>query len=1106
MRFLKHPSEKDEFPTIPWEQRNFTALYRDPPATVIPNTSVADARNVLLFGERFRARFGVKRWSKLTLPTIPGRNNYTIFKTGNIVRTGVPQIPFVESDVGRFIVWPDGFNDLIVEFVSPQEVIVEDDTPHLSTVVSGAFSSIRGRLNQWHRFAKKKQVYIHIDTRVFFTDYQMGVWTEVINKSAQLPAESKSEFDDYKDAVYLFTSDGHFKIDPDTTVIEMVHINSKVPDNTITRIPSYESEETDSHRFGRRYLFSLARQVGFGFDDRSVNRIQKETGVNDFPGSRDYRDWEAVFKEVEFSEGGGKLGDLTGAQTTTPTTPLHDWEAVAEGSFTLDIGGNVREVVCDFSTIETWFDIAAEIQARLRATFPETEGIVCSYLSDVEQFFVLPGKVTYSIPFGNFSNGVAGTNLFTAAFLNFANTRIGNATALLGTLAVAGLQIPAGQYGWTHYSLYSTLTLGAEFAATNPEDYVWQRDIPVAKTFIVSSSGGTIDILSGDYEFEIIDVSSQIRFEDGSVFEILEFLSSTSLSVGVSPFASQAATIGADRCMTASKILSLIKRESGSLFVASDVGKTAYWSDGTYSHIISVSSNGEFATASDLDSKSSSGLALDPSGRNYRDDVPDQILLDRAKAFPLIQRLWLALPNGNLGQIVPGFFVISSEDETKFFYSQLSDSFEYLVGHHNPEFQFNSVKDAIKSLREFPSQLIIYCANSVWRTQINVVEFVEELRAGITVAIMSGLGTVDEFIGIMDKGGIKRIGDGIEVIITSEPGLRLFDGRQFSDDLTVDSEGRGHIKCDLQEFRSTFSMAYEPNIFGIIFWGAKKSLIKGLGENFVPDLSFRRAIEPEHGFSFSELFGRDWIYPELGINSLQLLTIEGESATVMMDAKSGRACFFATRLGPEGSILERLFVDDCSEGEYSIATEIPWEILYKEHTGTEERFKIRHMETHNFFRPEEESDKNRAGHDANGFRNAQEISVKAYINGKLEEESEAVNVPNNGDVTFTKQIEGRRIQLRVSGTASSIQGITHKTLYDLLLVGSDPDDKNINEAEIESLLATPIFWLSRGRYQGLNLATGNPPTSGATPATIPGPDGKPDSAFQPVRIENTISR
>jgi len=56
-------------------------------------------------------------------------------------------------------------------------------------------------------------------------------------------------------------------------------------------------------------------------------------------------------------------------------------------------------------------------------------------------------------------------------------------------------------------------------------------------------------------------------------------------------------------------------------------------------------------------------------------------------------------------------------------------------------------------------------------------------------------------------------------MITSEPGIRAFDGYEFSDNLALDGEGVGRIQNDLQTFQAAVAAGYDQ-LLGYIFWAS----------------------------------------------------------------------------------------------------------------------------------------------------------------------------------------------------------------------------------------------------------------------------------------------
>jgi hypothetical protein len=61
MRFLKYPQAKANEQLKQIVQNKFTALYEDIPASSIPESGVAKAENVLLYGDGLRVRPGSKK-------------------------------------------------------------------------------------------------------------------------------------------------------------------------------------------------------------------------------------------------------------------------------------------------------------------------------------------------------------------------------------------------------------------------------------------------------------------------------------------------------------------------------------------------------------------------------------------------------------------------------------------------------------------------------------------------------------------------------------------------------------------------------------------------------------------------------------------------------------------------------------------------------------------------------------------------------------------------------------------------------------------------------------------------------------------------------------
>jgi len=215
--------------------------------------------------------------------------------------------------------------------------------------------------------------------------------------------------------------------------------------------------------------------------------------------------------------------------------------------------------------------------------------------------------------------------------------------------------------------------------------------------------------------------------------------------------------------------------------------------------------------------------------------------------------------------------------------------------------------------------------------------------------------------------------------------------------------------------------------------------------------------------------------PEIGIGTIDVFSEDDRKFTIVFDASSGLPYMIASREGPTGSDIVKVYKDKVGVG-YDKGYEIPWSMKPKEHRGKREEDLIRHLESHFHMRPQSEANKGKAGYDSNGFRNAQEITVKAYQNGEVVEDAVTTNIPNKGDITFDKKIEANRVQLELSGTASEIKIVRHNTDYNDKDIRGAPSLRVMQEQQYQNELGAPYFWLCRGDNLLLDRATGNEPT------------------------------
>ncbi len=341
---------------------------------------------------------------------------------------------------------------------------------------------------------------------------------------------------------------------------------------------------------------------------------------------------------------------------------------------------------------------------------------------------------------------------------------------------------------WNRIGLYRTLDIGdngedpVTGVGNNTELYIWVADIPIAKAFTASQSGTTVTATVG--EFTAGDVGATIIFEDGTSDTITAYTSSTVVTVSTSrTVSSQAAAIGGGVIATMSQTGTTVTAASSSRdFTASDIGKTIFFAEGLEAIITDFTSS-TVVTVDRSQSISSQGATYEPVSRVYDDGLSDDDLRAQSGAWTLFSRFYEEIPKSNTGLLVPGWMFAAPRNGNFFYYCELPDTFEYLVGYYYPKSQFGHVKDRIIRFAEYPDQLVIECRNSMVGVPLNNFSTEEIESIGVSISTLAGQETLDHNLGIAGPGAIRPYSYGKEIGISSDFGLRIFDGHQWSENL-----------------------------------------------------------------------------------------------------------------------------------------------------------------------------------------------------------------------------------------------------------------------------------------------------------------------------------
>jgi len=371
------------------------------------------------------------------------------------------------------------------------------------------------------------------------------------------------------------------------------------------------------------------------------------------------------------------------------------------------------------------------------------------------------------------------------------------------------------QEHWTHYPYYCTLDVGIhgldpiDGVVNDTDLYIWNYDIPVAKAFTLSQIGNDVSIIDG----EIVpgDVGSTLKFVDGTTITIDTYVSAIAFTTSTSQTKSGSAALGGGDVFTASQSGSTVTFTEGTI-TASDVGKRQYWANG-HTNIIKSYTDSTHAEVSDSFTIASQGVTYSPVSRTWTDTVTDAELRVRTAAWLLQTRFYQELPVCNIGVVVPGFMVCAQRNASFVYYSEMARDFEYTAGYYYIASQFAHFKDSIEHLAEFPDKIIIYCDHSVHEITTNnyITDILENV--GIVITTIAGQNVKDHEIGLLDRGSLRDYDDGKQIMVTSDHGVRTFDGNQFSENKAEYK----YMKKMLSMF-SAFSSSYD-NVNGYVLWG-----------------------------------------------------------------------------------------------------------------------------------------------------------------------------------------------------------------------------------------------------------------------------------------------
>jgi len=813
------------------EQDRFdAAMVGGPPASEIPENSVAWLYNAVAYPKWLQGRFGSRIYAeecRVTYPEtlswpigFPGereRNNLNGSKDGYVVTSS--NANFTEGDVANYFVWNDGYNDLIMEYISATQVRVRDSQEQSAS--NSCF--IRGKHNGWHFHKGLKKVVVQLGGEFYVSNnLTLSSWSRVLPVSASQAFNVISQFDDFDDtSIIAFNSNGIFKIVLDVAEAYCYRVNTNGPFQYVTGVLP-----NDTLPIGYRYIYTATRLRGTDpIRSRVGSFIEQESCPNLVDD--DQKDYGEVWTANLRGDGTKTHGVLTsGTIQNASLDAVNVWAVVDDGTFQISINSRFFNIWVDFTDVTTMSEVAERIQIAIRQYWPDA---TCVFSANT--FIITSGLVDGStVDSVGTALGGGGTDIVAVGYANFVGATIETVT-YAEPYTIQDLQVPrqqntnAPEWHFTHYSIYKTLNIGPAGTdpvtgqANDPERYIWAADLRVAGAFLATKSlSGLVTAIVG--EFEEGDVNSVLEWEDGDRDTIIAYVDSLNVIVDTAAYPEeakfQACAIGNGRVFRTSQSGYFVTRTQGDVFTEADERKMIYWADGSYSYIVDYISENR-VRVHDSVTRQSQGITLDPEMRNWNELVDDDLLIARTKSYTIRNRAWEPLPLTNTGKVVPGWIFCAVREEQRIYYAQHAPGTKYLAGGHNPLQETTDCKDAIKRIEEFPNRVVIYCSSSVYGGPTNTSIELKVEGTGEFVNVFAGLQLLEEDLGVPDYGSVKPVSLGKQVCRTSQLDVRIFDGFKFGPNLAETADGMELVMDELRSWANSTAAGYKDGV--LYLWG-----------------------------------------------------------------------------------------------------------------------------------------------------------------------------------------------------------------------------------------------------------------------------------------------
>lgn len=843
--------------SMPWVQHGaHRGMIKNAPADDLPDGAVSYIRNARSYPTEWQPRLATRIWTSLKPPELTGRINYSAYKENDRIKSLSGNI-FTENDLTNYWVWPGDpdFHDEIQEYISPTEVRVDNTVSRETT--DGCWMHAKPNLFKYHETEGK--VIFQYGTDVYVADsVNINSLTKALCVSQTQLNNSISDWAEMDEFGVIFNSAGQFLLSFKNDPPRIFKKNTNVPADIVPS-PSDIRESLKQHRYD--YVYAMSRLTGVGIRDRTTSGVEilQESGTTALnPNTSPPRDYGIRWLTKRIDSGIKTCGrlkcGLMAAANCLPTY-WHTLTGATSAVFRIEMNSRTEEFVIDFGpdaqNPQNMDDVAEIIQATLRPVFPFATCEYVAYQNTGRGYMVFTtGEEDGStMNYGSAGTAAGYTDISTVINITLAEgAELNNLYEYAQPSQIGTFKVPkqpadpdAAEWHWTHYTKYRTVAsgyydlqprVGENGEILPPSKFYWCGDYRVNGAFYACKDDtGLVTALVG--EFEEADAGTPLAWEYGDIDTIYSFIDSTHVmtrSINSEPvdyydegLACQAAVIGSTRVIRASQAGNIVTILGGSTLTSADERKTLHWATGYYSIITSVISS-TLCFVDDSIDKEMQGVAIDAESRVINDTTPDENLRDREDELHiglLGHRFWTAMPNANIGCVVPGFMLIAIRNNSQIWYCQLGTTLKYKSGYYLPNRQkIDRIEGNIRGIWKMPNKFVVFCTNSTWGGPTNQPDIKTLPEFGESYATLH-IDIIDGAIGVTDVGSIQFVDEGLLEMRCTNGEWRQFNAwgyiRELGD-MSVDPDtGQDKVKRDLKEAQALSASIFGENI-GHIIW------------------------------------------------------------------------------------------------------------------------------------------------------------------------------------------------------------------------------------------------------------------------------------------------